>query len=127
MVKIKADAIKNRLYITIIGTLNLDEAIEAKQNILKSIDLLSPGFNVINDISKFIRGDEQAGIILKELIVLLIQKKVNKVVWVVGTSKVGLIQFAKNTLPLDQYQISYVPTLEEAETILENDVAENKN
>ncbi len=80
MVKIKADAIKNRLYITIIGTLNLDEAIEAKQNILKSIDLLSPGFNVINDISKFIRGDEQAGIILKELIVLLIQKKVNKVV-----------------------------------------------
>ncbi len=44
-----------------------------------------------------------------------------------GTSKVGLIQFAKNTLPLDQYQISYVPTLEEAETILENDVAENKN
>lgn len=80
MVKIKADAIKNRLYITIIGTLNLDEAIEAKQKILKSIDLLSPGFNVINDISKFIRGDEQAGIILKELIVLLIQKKVNKVV-----------------------------------------------
>lgn len=127
MIKVKADEIKNRLYITIIGTLSMDEAIEAKKNILKSIDLLSPGFNVINDISKFIHSNEQTGIILKEIIILLIQKKVNKVIRVIGTSKTGLIQFAKNTLQLEQYQISYVPTLEEAESILENVETEIKN
>lgn len=118
MIKLKTDLAKNRLYITIIGTLTVNDACEAKKDIEKAIGLLNPKFDVINDISKFIRGDDSAGKILKEIIIMMIQKGVNKVVRVVGTSKTGLIQFANNSLLLDQYQINYVPTLEDAETLL---------
>jgi len=79
---------------------------------------LKPNFDLVNDISKFIRGDDEAGIILKEIMVFLIQKRVNRVVRVVGTSKTGLMQFANNSLPINSYKLSYLPTLEEAESFL---------
>ena len=59
-----------------------------------------------------------AGIILKEIMLMLIQKKVNRVVRIVGSSKTGLVQFANNSLPIDAYKLSYLPTLEEAENYL---------
>ncbi|KAF0152070.1 MAG: type IV pilus assembly PilZ [Ignavibacteria bacterium] len=120
MVKVKAPVSKNRLYITILGTLTLNDSIEAKMNIENSLHSLMPGFDVINDLSKFIRADDSAGTVLKEIIILLIQNGVNKIVRVVGASKAGLIQFANNTLRLEQYQVFYVPTLEDAETYLNN-------
>jgi hypothetical protein len=118
MIKVTADTAQNRLNITMIGTLSVEEAQKSKLTIESTIATLKPGFDVINDISRFIRGDDAAGNVLKEIIILLIQYRVNRVVRVVGTSKSGLIQFANNTLQIDQYKISYVPTLEEAELLL---------
>lgn len=118
MIKVTADTAQNRLNITMIGTLSVEEAQKSKLTIESTIATLKPGFDVINDISRFIRGDDAAGNVLKEIIILLIQNRVNRVVRVVGTSKSGLIQFANNTLQIDQYKISYVPTLEEAELLL---------
>lgn len=118
MIKVTADTAQNRLNITMIGTLSVEEAQKSKLTIESTIAALKPGFDVINDISRFIRGDDAAGNVLKEIIILLIQYRVNRVVRVVGTSKSGLIQFANNTLQIDQYKISYVPTLEEAELLL---------
>lgn len=118
MIKVTADTAQNRLNITMIGTLSVEEAQKSKLTIEATIATLQPGFDVINDISRFIRGDDAAGNVLKEIIILLIQNRVNRVVRVVGTSKSGLIQFANNTLQIEQYKISYVPTLEEAELLL---------
>jgi hypothetical protein len=119
MVKIKKDLKKNRLYITISGTLSYEEAKKAKDLIEIEIEKLKPNFDLINDISKFIHGDEAAGIVLKEIMLLLIQKKVNRIVRIIGASKTGLIQFANNSLPLDAYKLSYLPTVEEAEKYLD--------
>jgi hypothetical protein len=118
MYKVKFDESINRVYITVTGILSFEEAQKAKQAIEESIMNIQPGFDVINDISKLIRADEKAGIILKEIIVLLIQKGVKRVVRVVGTSQMGLIQFANNSLQTDKYNLSYVPTLEDAEKLL---------
>ncbi|MFA7421348.1 MAG: hypothetical protein WCZ90_16815 [Melioribacteraceae bacterium] len=118
MIKVTADTTQNRLHITMIGTLSVEEAQKSKLTIETTIASLKPGFDVINDISRFIRGDDAAGNVLKEIIILLIQNRVNRVVRVVGTSKSGLIQFANNTLQIEQYKIHYVPTLEEAELLL---------
>lgn len=118
MIKVTANTAQNRLNITMIGTLSVEEAQKSKLTIEATISTLKPGFDVINDISRFIRGDDAAGNVLKEIIILLIQNRVNRVVRVVGTSKSGLIQFANNTLQIEQYKISYVPTLEEAELLL---------
>ena len=118
MIKVTANTAHNRLNITMIGTLSVEEAQKSKLTIEATIATLQPGFDVINDISRFIRGDDAAGNVLKEIIILLIQNRVNRVVRVVGTSKSGLIQFANNTLQIEQYKIHYVPTLEEAELLL---------
>jgi hypothetical protein len=118
MYHIKVDETKNRLYISINGTLPMEEAQKAKRKIEFSITQLKPGFDVINDISKLIRADDIAGSVLKEIMILLIQKGVRRVIRVVGTSKIGLIQFANNSLQIEQYKLSYVPSLEEAEKLL---------
>lgn len=118
MVQVKKNIEKNRLYITVSGTLSFEDARKAKELIEVEVKTLKPNFDLINDISKFIHGDDNAGIVLKEIMVLLIQKKVNRIVRIVGTSKAGLIQFANNSLPIDSYKLSYVPTLEEAEIFL---------
>ena len=118
MVKIKVDESKQRIYITISGVLSLLEARKAKESIERAIQALSPGFAVINDISKLIRADEEGGVVLKEIILLLMKSGVRKIIRVVGTSKTGLIQFANNSIPLDNYELSYVPSLEEAERLL---------
>ena len=118
MYKIKRDEVKNRLYITLTGVLSLEEAKKARQAIEIESESLKPNFDLINDISKFIHGDEEAGKVLQSIMIFLIQKKVNYVIRVVGTSKTGLMQFANNSLPIDSYKLKYVPTLEEAETLL---------
>ncbi|MDP2039128.1 MAG: hypothetical protein Q8L04_17245 [Ignavibacteria bacterium] len=119
MIKITADQAKNRLHISMIGVLTIEEARKSKQTIESAVASLKAGFDVINDLSRFIRGDDAAGNVLKEIIILLIQKGVNRVVRVVGTSKSGLLQFANNSLQIEQYKISYVPTLADAELFLD--------
>jgi hypothetical protein len=119
MQKIKSDIEKNRLYITITGTLSVEEAEKAKKLIFREIETLKPNFDVINDISKFIRGADEAGPVLKEIMAILISKNVNRVVRVVGTSKTGLLQFANYSIQADSYKLNYVPTLEEAEKLLD--------
>ncbi|MFA7228118.1 MAG: hypothetical protein WC061_03700 [Melioribacteraceae bacterium] len=118
MFKIKKDIVRNRLYVTLTGILSLDAAREAKKLIETEVAGLKPNFDLINDISKFIHGDDEAGIILKEIMIILIQNKVNRVIRIVGTSRMGLLQFANNSLAVESYKLSYVPTLEEAEKIL---------
>jgi hypothetical protein len=118
MVKVKKDVARNRLYINISGTLSFDDAEKAKELIKKEVEALQPGFDLINDISKFIHGADTAGTILKEIMILLIQKRVNRVVRIVGTSKTGLIQFANHSLAIEAYKLYYLPTLEEAEKFL---------
>ncbi len=121
MYKIHTEIGKNRLYITINGILSLEEAKKARAAIESSVASLKTGFDVINDISKLIRADEAGGIVLKEINVLLIQKGVKRIVRVVGTSKIGLIQFANNTVQIEQYKIHYVPSMKEAEKLLDGD------
>jgi hypothetical protein len=118
MIKIKKDTGLNRLYITLTGIISFEAAMEAKQQIETEVEGLKPDFDLINDISKFIHGDDETGKILQEIMYFLIRKKVNRVIRVVGTSKTGLIQFANNSLTVESYKLSYVPTLEEAEKIL---------
>ena len=119
MFKVKTDIEKNRLYITISGMFHYTEAEKAKEQIETEVAALQPGFDLINDISKFIRGEDEGGKILQEIMLILIKNKVNRVIRVVGTSKTGLIQFANYTLPIESYNLKYVPTLDEAEKLLD--------
>ncbi|MGA7720278.1 MAG: hypothetical protein WCA84_03800 [Ignavibacteriaceae bacterium] len=120
MYKIRKDVRKNRLYITLSGIFPLSDAKNAKDEIIKEINELKPNFDVINDISEFIRGQDEAGKILQDIMLLLIDKKVNRIARVVGTSKTGLIQFANYSLKIESYKLKYLPTLREAEKFLDS-------
>ena len=65
MLKIKKDIKKNRLYITLSGIFPISDAKMAKELIIKEMDELKPNFDVVNDITQFIRGQEEAGKILR--------------------------------------------------------------
>ncbi len=115
----RKDIKKNRLYITLSGIISLNEAAELKDLIIKEIEELQPGFDVVNNLSKYIQGDERAAPILQGVTKYLILKKVNRLVRVVGTSKTGLMQFAKFANPTDSVDIHYFPTMKEAEEFLD--------
>ncbi len=119
MYRIKKDINKNRLYLTISGIVSITEAKKIKDELEKEVEDMRPNFDLINDISRFIHGQEEAGSVLSEIMKFLISKNVNRVVRVVGNSKEGLIQFANYSLSIEAYQLKYVPTLEEAEKFLD--------
>jgi hypothetical protein len=120
MYKIKKDVAKNRLYISLSGIFPISDAKNAKELIIKEINELQPDFDVVNDISRFIRGQEEAGKILQDIMLLLIDKKVGRIVRVIGESKTGLIQFANFSLQIESYKLKYLPTMQEAEKFLDN-------
>lgn len=123
MYKVKTDPEKNRLLLTLTGLVTLEEALAIKEVIAKEVPKLTAGFEVINDISNFRLAQEQAGRILKEIINYCIVKKVGQVIRVVGASQSALIQFANFTGNIESYNVRYVPTLRDAEAVLEKEMA----
>ena len=120
MYKVKTDLEKNRLTIILAGFISADEAATVRDAIVSEVSKLTPGFDVINDISNFRLGQDQAGTVLKEIIKYLISKGVKKVIRVVGASQTGLIQFANHTGEVSAYNVKYVPTLKDAENFLDD-------
>ena len=122
MHNIRIDKHKNRLYITLTGVISFNEAKQIQDIIIKETSELKPGFDIINNLSKYIKGDESAAPILQALEKFYMEKKVNRIARVVGTSKTGLMQFAKYSQPNDNMNILYFPTLQEAESFLNKDL-----
>lgn len=118
MYKIRADVGLNRLYVTLSGFLSAEETVDIKQDIIVEVSKLSPGFDVINDISLFRLGLDETASVLNEIVDFLIAKKVNRVVRVVGASRAGMIQFATATKKHESYSPVFVPTMAEAEEYL---------
>jgi len=118
MFLVKKDIKQNRLFITISGVISISDAVQIKEIITKDVEELEPGFDCINDISKLIRGDDSSGPILQWVINFLLEKKVECIVRIIGPSKTGLMQFAKNSPEKANSRIKYVPTVKEAKKIL---------
>ena len=122
MHSIRKDIHKNRLYLSISGVISISEANKIKDEVIAETSELKPGFDVINNLSKYIKGDERAAPMLQAVEKFFIENKVNRIVRVVGTSKTGLMQFAKYSQPKENVNILYFPTMHEAETFLNKDL-----
>lgn len=118
MYKVRADLNHNRLYLTLSGFLSAEETIDIKQDIITEVNKLSPGFDVINDISLFRLGLDETASVLNAVVDFLIEKKVNRVVRVVGSARAGMIQIAQATKKHEKYTPVFVPTIAEAEEYL---------
>ena len=123
---VKIDTQNNRLYLTLSGVISVPEAMKIRDEIYKGVESLKPGFDVINDLSKYIHADEKGAQHLQEVTRFFIEKNVGRIVRVVGQSKTGLMQFAKYSQLIETINIKYVPTMEEAEAFIAAPSDENK-
>jgi hypothetical protein len=117
---VRHDVEKNRLYVTLIGTINHSEVLKIKEEMFNSIEKLLPNYDVVNDLSRLVHSEDNTIAVGQEILKFEIEKKVNRIVRVIGQSKYGLIQFAKYTNNEEAKLVKYVPTLEEAEEYLLN-------
>ena len=117
-----SDIEKNRLYITLKGTFEEQEAKLAASRIMGEIEKLSPGFDVITDITSIQSSDVEATDELTKVHQILRNSGVNRIVRVVGKQidqVVGKIQF--DIVSKDSgLEAKIVDSVVEAEAYLDN-------
>ena len=121
MYDIIVDKEKNRLTVSISGTIGKIEGEKIAREMVAAINQLKRGFDVINDISRYETADKKSEDIFKSTIEFLKIRGVRNVVRVVGGSKAALVKFADISKGVTNYQIRYVPTMDAAIQLLETE------
>jgi len=119
MYDIKADVIKNCLFITLKGFFQPDEAKVAADKVISEAEKLGTGFTIINDISEFKPASEEAAAHIKRAQGAVAQKGVKKVIRIVGASVLGKFQFSRTQKEVHAgYESFEVATMEDALKLL---------
>jgi hypothetical protein len=116
-----ADVSKNRLYITLKGSVGQGEYQQIASQAIDMIKKLKPGFDVVTDISEFEPATQKAAESLLLVHKALMDHGVNRIVRVVGKelkATVGKIQFERASRDAGIVADS-VDSLEDAECLLD--------
>jgi hypothetical protein len=109
------DTEKNRLFITLIGSVSKEEVERVYTAVTVCVLELKPGFSVVTDLTQCKLGHLSGISTFKKIMEFLLQSKVGKVVRVVGKAKIIFNQISRITENFQGYQAIYVSTLQEAE------------
>lgn len=120
MHRVKANIEKNRLIILLGGFITEEEAASIKIEIMVESARLNSGFDIITDITLFRLGLAGSERVFKDILKIVEEKKVNRIVRVVGGAQAGMVQFVNHTGENTQFKVKYVPTMEAAEKELES-------
>lgn len=112
---VRADIRRNRLYITLEGTVDKHAAEQVVGNIVHETGRLYPGFDVITDLTRAKIGHLNAASVFRGAMEFLAARGVRRVVRVVGRSKVILAQFMRLSNGFKVYKAIYVGSMEDAE------------
>jgi hypothetical protein len=112
MIEVRADVAKNYLYLRLEGILKSDELRMAGDKVIEEVKKLSPGFSVINDISKFKPADEKGTEEIKRTQEYVAKKEVKKYIRITGSS-VSKMQFQRTSAEVG-YKAVEVANMEEA-------------
>ena len=118
MHRIEADTENNLLLISLSGLLTGDEANRIRDKILERIKLLQEGFSIINDMSQFRLGNKDAILLAEKVFKEIRNLGVHNIIRVIGNSQNAVIQSAAATKNVENYDVKYVSTLEEAYKLL---------
>jgi MFS superfamily sulfate permease-like transporter len=108
------DIENNILNVKIAGILTGETAKELNESIKHDISKLKPGYHIITDLTNFRIANDEAIVIIRELLESLSHNNVGRVIRVVGNSKNAIIQSAGVTKGIDNYNVEYVPTIQDA-------------
>jgi hypothetical protein len=118
MYQIKADTIKNVMYVLLKGFLNETNVKETVSQIRRAADSLRPGFVIVNDIAEFFPTSPKVADEISKVQAYVSQKGCKKTIRIVGNvlSK-HQVKKCHETVHAG-YEVIEVSTLEEAERYL---------
>ena len=93
--EIRADSNKNRLYVVLEGFFTDQQVKEAADKTIEEIDKLRPGFDVINDISKFKPASTEGAKNIARGQQYALKCGVNRVIRVISDEVIGRMQFER--------------------------------
>lgn len=98
MYQSRADIEQNRLHVTLKGRIASKESEQAASQVIADLKKLSPGFDVVTDISEFEPATQKEVDILIQVHKILLKSGVNRIARVIGSeikATVGKIQFER--------------------------------
>lgn len=125
MTEIDVDGARNRLVLTLSGTITKAEAEALLVDLADTLEKLQPGFDVVNDLREFQIGHIAAAAVMEKIIALLQEHQVGRVVRISAESKTALNQFARVTDQVQDYAPVLVSSWEEAEEFLNTPPSES--
>lgn len=121
MYEFNVETVKNRLITKLSGNIGKLEGEKILRELVNAVAGLQPGFDVITDISGYESANRKNEDLLVRTIEFLKLKGVRHVIRVVGGSKIALVKFAQVTKNVGNYPVRYVPTMEDAFRLLEEE------
>lgn len=115
MSRVVVDAEKNRLNITLTGSICKDEVEKIFADVVICVPELKPGFSVVTDLTRCKFGHLGGVPTFQKIMEFLLEHKVGRVVRVVGKAKLIFNQISRITENMQGYRAIYVATLDEAE------------
>jgi anti-anti-sigma regulatory factor len=117
-VEFQADVGKNRLFIRIEGRIDDAEVRSFADAIIKEMDRLRPGFDVVSDLTQAEPLGPEGSAQLKRVVEAQRERKYGRAVRIVGRSAQVALQFSRDTKDLN-HEPYLAFSLEEAERLLD--------
>ncbi|WP_224365308.1 hypothetical protein [Hyalangium versicolor] len=118
VVDVQANVGKNRLFIRIEGRLDDAQARSIADAIIKEMDRLRPGFDVVSDLTQAEPLGPEGSAQLKRVLEAQRERKYGRAVRIVGRSTQTALQFARDSKEM-QHEPHLAFSLEEAERLLD--------
>ncbi len=118
MYTVRANIFKNRLYVTLRGFFHYEEMKECTDKTIEESRKLSPGYDVITDISEFKAVDQETLAEVRRGQAYLRESGVRHAIRVQGKSLITGIQFARSAKAVN-YLAATVATMADAERFLD--------
>lgn len=115
------DALKNRIYLSLEGFHDLEEAVRLREEYEKAIAQCRPGFTVLADVSKYRPGSPEVQKVHAEAAKMAADAGVKKVARVVGETPLGGMQIDRIAKTEGHYPSAHFVTMEEAEAYLDSE------
>ena len=118
---VRADVVKNRLYLTLVGFFSDEEMKQGSDQVIEFINKLKPGFNIINDISKFKPATPKGAEELKRAQQAAVEAGVRRTIRVIGSEGIAQMQFARKGKE-SGLEADVAASVEDAEKMLDDEV-----
>ena len=116
---VRYDPLKNRIYLTLEGTHDVEEASRMRDEYKKALLQTRPGFTVLADVSNYRPGALEVQVIHSEAVHNAEVAGVSKVARMVGETPLGGMQINRIAKRDTSYTSANFATFEEAEAFLD--------